>query len=170
MAGDIGWLNSLPPDRAEQELLTCCASRQWAQKVAASRPYPDAGSATAAAVAGVCELSWPDVEEALSAHPRIGDRAKAELSEREAAWSRGEQSGAAGADLAVRTELAAGNLAYEERFGHVFLIRATGRSAEEMLTELRKRLANSELDERIKVQSELADITRLRVRKLLGDK
>ncbi|WP_107656064.1 2-oxo-4-hydroxy-4-carboxy-5-ureidoimidazoline decarboxylase [Nocardia suismassiliense] len=170
MAGDIGWLNSLPPDRAVQELLTCCASRQWAQKVAASRPYPDAASATAAAVAAVCELSWPDVEEALSAHPRIGDRAKAELSEREAAWSRGEQSGAATADAAVRAELAAGNRAYEDRFGHVFLIRATGRSAAEMLTELRKRLANSLLDERIKVQSELADITRLRVRKLLGDK
>ncbi|CAM4180748.1 2-oxo-4-hydroxy-4-carboxy-5-ureidoimidazoline decarboxylase [Nocardia ninae] len=170
MAGDIGWLNSLPPDRAVQELLACCASRQWAQKVAASRPYPDTASATAAAVAAVCELSWPDVEEALSAHPRIGDRAKAELSEREAEWSRGEQSGAATADAAVRAELAAGNRAYEDRFGHVFLIRATGRSAEEMLTELRKRLANSLLDERIKVQGELADITRLRVRKLLGEK
>ncbi|PXX58180.1 2-oxo-4-hydroxy-4-carboxy-5-ureidoimidazoline decarboxylase [Nocardia tenerifensis] len=169
MARDIGWLNSLPPDQAEQELLTCCASRRWAQKVAASRPYPDAASATAAAVAAVCELSWPEVEEALSAHPRIGDRAKAELSEQEAAWSRGEQSGAASADAAVRAELTAGNLAYEERFGHVFLIRATGRSAEEILAELRRRLDNSVPDERIKVQSELADITRLRVRKLLGD-
>ncbi|WP_069167051.1 2-oxo-4-hydroxy-4-carboxy-5-ureidoimidazoline decarboxylase [Nocardia altamirensis] len=170
MAGDIGWLNALSPEAAEQELLACCASRQWAQKVAATRPYPDVDSVIAAAVTAVCELGWPEVEEALAAHPRIGDRAKAELSEREAAWSRGEQSGAATADLAVRRELAAGNQAYEDRFGHVFLIRATGRSAEEMLTELRKRLANSVLDERIKVQSELADITRLRVRKLLGER
>ncbi|MGW4849476.1 2-oxo-4-hydroxy-4-carboxy-5-ureidoimidazoline decarboxylase [Nocardia brasiliensis] len=169
MAGDIGWLNSLPPDRVEQELLTCCASRQWAQKVAAARPYADTASLVAAAVATVCELSWPDVEEALAAHPRIGDRAKAELSEREANWSHGEQSGAATADAAVRAELAEGNLAYEERFGHVFLIRATGRTATEILAELRLRLGNSVLDERIKVQSELADITRLRVRKLLGE-
>ncbi|MEV6430643.1 2-oxo-4-hydroxy-4-carboxy-5-ureidoimidazoline decarboxylase [Nocardia sp. NPDC051463] len=178
MSGEIGWLNSLPLDHAEAELLTCCASRNWARKVLAHRPYENSESLIAAAVTGVCELSWPDVEEALSAHPRIGERAKvpaavgvssanAEKARREAHWSRSEQSGAATADPAVLRELAAGNFAYEERFGHVFLIRATGRSAEEMLTELRKRLGNSVEDERVVIAAELAEITRLRVRKLL---
>jgi 2-oxo-4-hydroxy-4-carboxy-5-ureidoimidazoline decarboxylase len=181
MSGEIGWLNSLPLDQAEAELLTCCASRRWARKVLARSPYQNSESLIAAAVTGVCELSWPDVEEALSAHPRIGARAEvaaavglsatgAEQARREANWSRTEQSAAATADPAVLRELAEGNFAYEERFGHVFLIRATGRSAHEMLSELRKRLDNGIEDERVVIQAELAEITRLRVRKLLEDR
>ena len=170
MSGEIGWLNALPPDQAEAELLTCCASRVWAQKVAAYRPYVDSTSLMAAAVAGVRELSWPDVEEALSAHPRIGDRAKAGTPEREAKWSVGEQSGTAGADQLILDGIAAGNLAYEQRFGHVFLIRAAGRSAARIHAELRRRLANTAEGERVATQHELADITRLRIRKLLEDK
>lgn len=170
MSGEIGWLNALPPDRAEVELLTCCASRVWAQQVAACRPYVDSTSLMAAAVAEVGELSWPDVEEALSAHPRIGDRAKAGTPEREAQWSAGEQSGTAGADQRILDGIAAGNLAYEQRFGHVFLIRAAGRSAEQIHAELRRRLADTAEGERIATQRELADITRLRIRKLLEDK
>lgn len=181
MSGEIGWLNSLPLDRAEAELLTCCASRSWARKVVARSPYENSESLIAAAVAGACELGWPDVEEALSAHPRIGENANAtaavnisaadaETAQREANWSRNEQSAAATADPAVLRELAEGNFAYEERFGHVFLIRATGRSAQEILSELRKRLGNGVEDERAVIQAELAEITRLRVRKLLEDR
>ncbi|WP_327097899.1 2-oxo-4-hydroxy-4-carboxy-5-ureidoimidazoline decarboxylase [Nocardia vinacea] len=170
MSGEIGWLNSLPPDQAEAELLTCCASHVWAQKVAAHRPYVDSTSLMAAAVAGVRELSWPDIAEALSAHPRIGDRAKAGTHEREAKWSAGEQSGTASADQQTLDDIAAGNLAYEQRFGHVFLIRAAGRSADQIRAELRRRLANTAEGERIATQRELADITRLRIRKLLEDR
>lgn len=167
MSGEIGWLNALPADQAEAELLTCCASTRWAHEVAARRPYQDDASLLATAVATVRELDWSDIEEALSAHPRIGERAESTASRREADWSRAEQSGAATADTALLDELAERNLAYEKRFGHVFLIRATGRSAAEMLGELHRRLHNPVDDERAEVQRQLAEITGLRVEKLV---
>ncbi|WP_067176200.1 2-oxo-4-hydroxy-4-carboxy-5-ureidoimidazoline decarboxylase [Microtetraspora niveoalba] len=84
---------------------------------------------------------------------------------REAAWSRSEQSGTAGASPAVLDAIAKGNAVYEERFGHVYLVRATGRSAEEMLGLLLARLANDEESERTIVRAELAEIVRLRLQK-----
>ncbi|MFE3795538.1 2-oxo-4-hydroxy-4-carboxy-5-ureidoimidazoline decarboxylase [Nocardia tengchongensis] len=170
MSSRLEWLGSLPLEEAETHLLTCNASRTWARKMVANRPYADESSLIAAAVAGVVELSWFDVEEALSAHPRIGERTAARhQSEREAQWSADEQSGASEADARVLAELAAGNLAYEEQFGHVFLIRAAGRSAAEMLAELRHRLGNPVAEEHLVVRRELADITGRRVRKLLAE-
>ncbi|WP_067549528.1 2-oxo-4-hydroxy-4-carboxy-5-ureidoimidazoline decarboxylase [Nocardia crassostreae] len=183
MSSRLEWLGSLSLEEAEAQLLTCCASRRWAVKLVANRPYADESSLIEAAVAGIGELEWDDIEEALSAHPRIGEREAAhkkdvdssnamrpdaEAAAREAQWSRDEQSGADNADAAVKAEIAERNVAYENRFGHVFLIRATGRSAEEMLHALHTRLHNSVEDERAVVRSELADITRLRIRKLLG--
>jgi 2-oxo-4-hydroxy-4-carboxy-5-ureidoimidazoline decarboxylase len=153
--------NALPRAEAEAELLTCCASRRWAAVVAAGRPYGSAADLFAAADAAVRALDWPDVEEALSAHPRIGDRPAG--TDRESRWSRGEQSGVGEADRAALTE---GNVAYEERFGHVFLTCASGRGAGDMLTELRERLANEPGTERAVVHGELTKITELRLRKL----
>ncbi|WP_167474467.1 2-oxo-4-hydroxy-4-carboxy-5-ureidoimidazoline decarboxylase [Nocardia arthritidis] len=171
MSNGIGWLNALPPDQAERELLTCCASPRWARTVASGLPYADAAVLIETATAAVRELAWPDVEAALAAHPRIGDRAETKgphgLSEREAAWSRSEQSGAADADTAVLAALAQGNRDYEQRFGHVFLIRAAGRDAAEMLVELHKRLGNPPEVERDVVRDQLAEITGLRVAKLV---
>ncbi|MFE3103572.1 2-oxo-4-hydroxy-4-carboxy-5-ureidoimidazoline decarboxylase [Nocardia tengchongensis] len=170
MSSRLEWLGSLPLEEAETHLLTCNASRNWARKMVANRPYADESSLIAAAVAGVAELSWFDVEEALSAHPRIGERTAARhQSEREAQWSADEQSGASEADARVLAELAAGNLAYEEQFGHVFLIRAADRSAAEMLAELQQRLGNPVAEEHLVVRRELADITGRRVRKLLAE-
>ncbi|MCW2944441.1 MAG: decarboxylase [Actinoallomurus sp.] len=154
--------NALSRAEAEAELLTCCASRRWAAAVAARRPYGSAADLFAAADAAIRALDWPDVEEALSAHPRIGDRPAGD--DRESTWSRGEQSGVGDAD---RAALAEGNAAYEERFGHVFLICASGRGAGEMLAELRARLANDPGSERAVVHGELIKITDLRLRKLL---
>lgn len=105
--------------------------------------------------------------EALAAHPRIGDRPDA--AGRDARWSRTEQSGTAGAGEEVRRALAEGNVAYERRFGHVFLIRATGRSAGEMLAELRARLRNDAGTERAVVRAELAAIIDLRLVKLVAE-
>ncbi|MFE5285863.1 2-oxo-4-hydroxy-4-carboxy-5-ureidoimidazoline decarboxylase [Nocardia sp. NPDC056611] len=171
MSSRLEWLGSLPLEEAETHLLTCNASRTWARKMVANRPYADESSLIAAAVAGVAELSWADVEEALDAHPRIGEREAARhQSEREARWSADEQSGASEADARVLAELAAGNLAYEEHFGHVFLIRAAGRSAAEMLAELRHRLGNPVAEEHRVVRHELADITGRRVRMLLEER
>jgi 2-oxo-4-hydroxy-4-carboxy-5-ureidoimidazoline decarboxylase len=158
--------DALSDAEAEAELLTCCASRQWAAAVAAGRPYGSADELLRVAGAAVRGLGWPDVEEALSAHPRIGDRP--EGADRASAWSRGEQSGVNDADRAALTALAEGNAAYEARFGHVFLICATGRTAPEMLAELRERLTNDLETERSVVHGELVKITELRLRKLFS--
>jgi len=107
-------------------------------------------------------LSWNDIVDAMNAHARIGDRA------RSTGWSAAEQSGAAAASDRVRQGLAEGNRAYEERFGHIFLICASGLSGPEMLTQLRARLENNQATERAVVRRELLKITRLRVTKLLG--
>jgi 2-oxo-4-hydroxy-4-carboxy-5-ureidoimidazoline decarboxylase len=162
----LAGLNALSPPEAERELLSCCASRAFARHVAALRPYDDPARLADAAAAAVRDLDWPDVLEALAAHPRIGDRATGPG--RESSWSRDEQSGTAGADRRVLAELAARNVLYEQRFGHVYLICATGLTAEAMLDRLGGRLLNDEDTERAVVREELAKITRLRVAKLLA--
>jgi 2-oxo-4-hydroxy-4-carboxy-5-ureidoimidazoline decarboxylase len=151
-------------DVTEGGLLACCASRRWAAEVAAGRPYADLAELRAASAAALAGLDWADVEEALSAHPRIGDRLRGEG--REAAWSRGEQSGMDAAAEELRTALVEGNRAYEERFGHVFLVCATGLSAAGMLAALRDRLGNDPGTERAVVRTELAKIVDLRLGKL----
>ena len=110
-------------------------------------------------------LPWDEVALALATHPRIGDRV--EGSSAEAAASRREQGSMGGADDDTRAALVEGNRAYEERFGHVYLIRAAGRSPEEMLAELRRRLGNDTDAERAEVVEQLAQITELRVRGLV---
>ncbi|MGW4639750.1 2-oxo-4-hydroxy-4-carboxy-5-ureidoimidazoline decarboxylase [Sphaerisporangium sp. NPDC004334] len=158
-------LNALSPPEAERELLSCCAAPAFARRVAAGLPYADAAALAAAAREAVRGLSWPQVLEALSAHPRIGDRAGG--GGREASWSRAEQSGTAGADRRVLAQLAAGNVLYEQRFGHVYLVCATGLTAEEMADRLMARVRNDEETERAVVREELAEIAVLRAVKLV---
>jgi 2-oxo-4-hydroxy-4-carboxy-5-ureidoimidazoline decarboxylase len=105
-------------------------------------------------------LNWDDILEAMNAHPRIGERT--------GGISAAEQAGATAAGAAVRRALAAGNKAYERRFGHVFLICARGLSGEEMLTRLQLRLENTQFTERAVARQELRNITRLRMTKLLS--
>ena len=165
MAG-LAWFNGLPAEDAERELRACNAAARFAREVAAGRPYPDeaAVAATAHRVSG--SLDWAEVSEALAVHPRIGERASGDSAE--AVSSRREQAPIGEATAAVRAELAAGNRAYEQRFGHVFLIRAAGRTPEEMLAELRRRLRQDPAAERAEVTGQLAEITRLRVRRLVA--
>ncbi|MET8047004.1 2-oxo-4-hydroxy-4-carboxy-5-ureidoimidazoline decarboxylase [Streptosporangium sp. NPDC005286] len=165
--------NALGIEEAEAELLACCACRDFAARVAASRPYRDLDRLAEVAEATVRSLDWSGVREALAAHPRIGEPPGeggpvAGRSGREAAWSRREQSGVAAAGREVLDRLTEGNRAYERRFGHVYLICATGLSAEEMLARLTERLGNDEDTERDVVRAELAKIIRLRLAKLLG--
>jgi 2-oxo-4-hydroxy-4-carboxy-5-ureidoimidazoline decarboxylase len=156
-------LNVAEPAAAERELLACCASRRWADELLARRPHHDLDGLRSLSRTVVAKLRWADVEEALAAHPRIGERAPGEG--REAAWSRSEQAGAATASTEAAEDLAAGNVAYEERFGHVFLICATGLSAEDMLLALRQRLGNDPDTERDVVRVELAKIVDIRLGK-----
>ncbi|MFD8495415.1 2-oxo-4-hydroxy-4-carboxy-5-ureidoimidazoline decarboxylase [Amycolatopsis sp. NPDC059657] len=153
------------PD-AERDLLACCASPRWARRVAAGRPYPDVDALLKAGDAELATLEWPGIDEALSAHPRIGDRAAGD--DREAAWSRGEQAAAAESADDVKARLAAGNAEYERRFDRVFLICATGLDASEILTSLRSRLGNDDETEREIVRDELRKIVALRLRKLVA--
>ncbi|MFC4532193.1 2-oxo-4-hydroxy-4-carboxy-5-ureidoimidazoline decarboxylase [Sphaerisporangium dianthi] len=164
---DLAAFNALSPPQAERELLSCCAAPAFALRVAAMRPYADAAALAAAAQEAVRGLSGADVLQALSAHPRIGDRAPG--AGREASWSRAEQSGTTGADRKVLAELAAGNALYEQRFGHVYLVCATGLTAGEMLDRLKDRMGNDEDTEQAVVREELAKIAVLRVVKLVSD-
>jgi 2-oxo-4-hydroxy-4-carboxy-5-ureidoimidazoline decarboxylase len=144
-------------------MLACCASRTFARAITAGRPYRDPASLQNAVDAEFVTLSWEDIVESMNAHPRIGDRKAASEG-----WSAAEQSGAAAAGDQVRRGLAEGNAAYEERFGHVFLICASGLSGHQMLEQLQARLTNDEQAERAIVRAELRKITQLRVGKLLN--
>jgi 2-oxo-4-hydroxy-4-carboxy-5-ureidoimidazoline decarboxylase len=125
------------------------------RRVRSGRPYGDRAELLDAAETACRELDEQKLSAALAGHPRIGDRATGTSTE--ARWSRQQQSSVSDADERTRRELFEGNVAYEQRFGQVFLIRAAGRSPEEMLAELRRRLTNDP-----------AQITRLRTEKLLG--
>jgi 2-oxo-4-hydroxy-4-carboxy-5-ureidoimidazoline decarboxylase len=161
----LAWFNALPPEEAERELLACCASPAWARTVAGARPFPDLAALLAAADTAMGRLSWAEIDQALAAHPRIGERAAG--AGREAAWSRREQAGMDGADDQTRTALVEANLAYEERFGHVFLIFASGRADTEMLASAQARLHHDEATERRVVREELGKIARLRLERLV---
>jgi 2-oxo-4-hydroxy-4-carboxy-5-ureidoimidazoline decarboxylase len=131
----------------------------------AGRPYGALAAVVERSDAVLAALPRPDVDEALSAHPRIGDRPSGDS--RESAWSRQEQARAAGAGADVAALLRAGNLAYEERFGQVFLICATGRTSEQILAELTERLGHDLATEQQVVRRELAAIVRLRLQRTL---
>ncbi|GAA4928105.1 2-oxo-4-hydroxy-4-carboxy-5-ureidoimidazoline decarboxylase [Actinoplanes utahensis] len=164
--GAVETFNALPEERLRAELLACCAAPAWGAAIAAKRPFPDRAGLLAAADAAGRGLSWEDVLAGLSAHPRIGERAAGDS--QEAAWSRTEQSAAAQtADDTTRAALVEANRAYEERFGHVFLIFASGRSQAEILAAARERLGNDEAAERAVVTGELRQIALLRLERVL---
>jgi 2-oxo-4-hydroxy-4-carboxy-5-ureidoimidazoline decarboxylase len=152
---------------AEAELLACCAAPRWAAEVAARRPYRDLDTLCQVSDAVLAALDWSDVLLALAGHPRIGERAAGDG--RSAGWSRSEQSGVTGqtgADERLAAELTGGNAEYERRFGHVFLICASGRGAGEILAALRERLGNDEATEQSVVRAELRAIVNLRLARL----
>jgi 2-oxo-4-hydroxy-4-carboxy-5-ureidoimidazoline decarboxylase len=159
--GGLAEFNGLPADAARRALLACCSSQRWAGLVAAGRPFPSAPALLRCSDAAVAGLAPADLREALAGHPRIGERAGG-------GWSQQEQAGVAGADTATLRALAAGNEAYQRRFGHIYLVCATGRTAAELLALLRARLGNEPGAEWDVVRSELRKINRIRLGKLLG--
>jgi 2-oxo-4-hydroxy-4-carboxy-5-ureidoimidazoline decarboxylase len=162
----VAALDRAPAADAAAMLRPACASTRWIRRLVDGRPYSSLDRLIAASDAAIGALSWPDIEEALAAHPRIGNRAPTGAGDdREAAWSQQEQAGAAAATPDVQAALRAGNLAYETRFGHIFLIFATGQSATDMLAALRQRLSNEPGAEREIVRDELLRIVRLRLAK-----
>jgi 2-oxo-4-hydroxy-4-carboxy-5-ureidoimidazoline decarboxylase len=134
--------------------------------MAVARPFPSAKAALDLSDEIVIGLDDSALDQALDAHARIGERRLGSTTEDH--WSRNEQAGALAVDTGVRERLADGNRRYEDRFGRVFLIRATGRSAEEMLAALDERLGHDEATERDVVRRELAEIVRLRLLKVVN--
>jgi hydroxyisourate hydrolase len=164
-------LNALPPADAEAAFLACCGSRAWARWMVSRRPYADTADLLETADRVWSTLTPADWHEAFAAHPRIGEKKEdgEDRSRRWSHWSATEQSGAAGAHAAVHAELAEANRIYEDRFGHIFIVCATGKSAEEMLALLRQRLGNDPDPELRIAAEEQRKITRLRLEKLVAE-
>jgi OHCU decarboxylase len=158
----LRWFNELTDQAAADALLRVCHSRRWARQVALQRPYASVQHLQAVADEVWMRLTPDDWREALDAHPRIGERGGAS-----AEWSVQEQSAAGTADDEVRDAIARGNRTYEERFGHVFLISAQGRSTEEILANFRDRLGNDPAAEVRVAAEEHRRITRLRIERLM---
>jgi OHCU decarboxylase len=168
MHKNLARLNALDAGEAERELLKCCGSKAWARGVAAQRPFDDTRELLQAADEIWWSLGAQDWLEAFAAHPKIGGRKAAREQDTQAqSWSEQEQSGAREAEQATLDELAEANRAYEERFGHIFIVCATGKTAGEMLALLRARLPNDAATELRNAAEEQRKITRLRLEKLL---
>jgi OHCU decarboxylase len=165
----IARLDALPPAEAERELLDCCGAPAWARRMAAARPFGDRESLRVAAAAAFDALEPADWLAALEAHPRIGGSPESgRQSGRAEGWSGDEQARAAGGAAGVREALARGNRRYEERFGHRYVVCASGRSAEELLSLLERRLGNDPEAELAVAAAEQRRITALRLERLLG--
>ena len=168
--GGVGGFDVAPDDELRVRLHSCCAAEAWVEPIVMGRPYRSEAALYAASDRATAELDPGGLAQALAGHPRIGDAAPAHGGDgRSAAWSRGEQAGVATADADLLGELAATNAAYERRFGHVYLVCASGRGAAELLAVCRARLDNDPETERGVVLGELAKINRLRLGKLLEE-
>ena len=159
---DVGEFNHLPDDEAASLVSGCLGVHRWAAEVVAGRPYADRWALGKQAHDAALRLSDDELEAALSRHPRIGERPTAD--DDESRLSRAEQSGV---DAGDADRLRAANAAYEARFGHVFLIRAAGRSGAEILAELERRLGNDDTSERAETVTALRDIALLRLEGLV---
>jgi len=161
--------NQLPLADAVGEIIPCCGSTSWAQSLAGSRPIASESALLAASDDVWHGLSPADWLEAFNAHPRIGESsAQASAGRQSQSWSRQEQGRVATADDTVKTELAEANRAYEQRFGHIFIVCAAGKSAFEILAILRLRMQNDGNTELREAAEEQRRITQLRLKKWLG--
>ncbi len=161
-------LNHAAQAEAEFILLSCCGSRRWAQRMAEARPFPDVSVLLNQAAQIRQNLEAADWLEAFTAHPKIGaKKAVPHQTAQSAEWSQGEQSGTQTAADSVRVELEKANRLYENKFGFIFIVCATGKSADEMLEICRQRLNNDTETEIHIAAEEQRKITEIRLKKLL---
>jgi 2-oxo-4-hydroxy-4-carboxy-5-ureidoimidazoline decarboxylase len=183
----LTWFNELPIEAARHALLDCCSAPGWAAQMAAARPFSSAQDAIRQSGAIVAALTVPDLADALAGHPRIGERPdasvgppsvapccrpgssnEAPMRPQAADWSAQEQSGVDAGDIRIRQALADANLRYEERFGHIYLVCAAGRTGAELLDLLHDRLRNEPEAEWHVVRAELQEINALRLQQILA--
>ncbi|MGW8812694.1 2-oxo-4-hydroxy-4-carboxy-5-ureidoimidazoline decarboxylase [Gordonia terrae] len=153
-------LDEMDDAEVRAALRSCCASTAWIERMMRARPFHDVPALLDSADRTLAELSEDDVDEALAGHPRIGDRPDNASSAR-------EQAGVASSAASVLADLRKGNAAYEERFGHVYLVFANGRPADELLALLHQRMTNDAATERRVLREELAKINRARLLRML---
>ncbi|WP_327720196.1 2-oxo-4-hydroxy-4-carboxy-5-ureidoimidazoline decarboxylase [Streptomyces sp. NBC_00490] len=155
--------NALEEHAAFAALHEACASMAWARRLLAARPYPTVDALYAASDAAMAELTAADLEEAMAGHPPIGRPKDGDPT------SAREQRGMSGASEDLKAEMLELNLAYQDRFGHVFLICATGRTGEQMRDAVKERIGNSPEQEREIVRTELGKINRIRLARLVEE-
>lgn len=165
----LEWLNALPPDDAAKELLKCCGSLRWAQTMAQHRPFHGTEELLRTGNEVWWSLDHADWLEAFRSHPKIGEKKAADaVSTQSQQWSGQEQAGVDDANEDTIDSLSQLNRAYEDRFGFIFIVCATGKSAGEMLAILRERLRN-DIDAELPIAAtEQAKITELRLKKLVN--
>jgi 2-oxo-4-hydroxy-4-carboxy-5-ureidoimidazoline decarboxylase len=154
-------------DSALDVMIACCGAKRWAAAMVAARPLH-----SIAALSEAADRAWGTMEEgdwleAFACHPRIGERKAAHATAQAAAWSRQEQATVSSAEERVLAELAEGNALYEERFGFTYVVCATGRSADEMLAILQRRLASDRAAELREAAEQQRQILQIRLGKWL---
>jgi OHCU decarboxylase len=173
LSADLAQINSLDSDIAAIEFLKCCGSSVWARRLVDQRPFVDLDDLQSKAKRIWWSLAERDWLEAFHSHPKIGEKKASQPQTAEAArWSAEEQAGIhdEGGDTEtdqIQTDLAELNQQYEEKFGYIFIVCATGKDAAEMLAHLRQRLQNKPDEELRIAAAEQAKITELRINKLL---
>ncbi|WP_438014679.1 allantoicase [Sorangium sp. So ce315] len=165
----LRWLNALTEPEAAATLRVACGSSAWAAQMAAARPFRDEEHLLAAAAQGFTRLDAEDWLEAFRAHPRIGETRSetAEASATARRFSSQEQAGMSAAAQETREELARYNRAYDEKFGFIYIVCATGKSADEMLQRLRERIEHTPEEELGIAAAEQRKITDIRLKKLI---
>jgi 2-oxo-4-hydroxy-4-carboxy-5-ureidoimidazoline decarboxylase len=167
----LAQLNVLGEMEARVEFERCCGARLWAEHMLRARPFADRAALFSAAEHEFWALGEAGWREAFSHHPRIGDQGSALTKfARTAAWAAEEQSGAADASNTIKAGLAEANRVYEKKFGYVFIVCATGKTAEEMFGLLTARLEHAAERELAIAAGQQLEITKLRLGKLLGDR
>ena len=162
---EVRRFNDMSVDEARATLASCLAVPRWIDAVSGGRPYESAGAVLRQARSSAATLSEDEIAEALARHPRIGEQA-GEGHDKE--FSEREQASVGDADPAITDAIRAGNAEYESRFNRVFVIRAAGRPATEILAELRRRLNNTPADEKVEVTTQLREIAFTRLAMVLA--
>ena len=160
--------NAMTAEAASEAVLPCCGSHAWALGLASRRPLSTLPELLAASDAAWWSLTEADWQQAFDSHPRIGEQHAVGATETSLAWSAGEQHAADLSDATAKEVLAEGNRAYEAKFGRIFIVCATGRTAQEMITILSRRMHNTPEAELHETAEQQREITHIRLRKWLA--
>jgi 2-oxo-4-hydroxy-4-carboxy-5-ureidoimidazoline decarboxylase len=167
MSSSLERWNAADESSALDAMMACCGARRWATAMVKRRPILDAKELCAAADQTWDAMREPDWLEAFACHPRIGEREASPLSSQSSTWSKQEQSSVTAANETMLAQLAEGNTRYEDKFGFTYIVCATGKSTEEMLSILKRRLAGDRTLELREAAEQQRQIMQIRLRKWL---